>query len=221
MQTSARSPDRSPPLGGVPWRAASRKHPGVFNMSSSRVPTLGTALLALALSTPSISRAADDLPLVGYPSGTAHARSCPDNSVMTGMRARVGTLIDAVGVRCSPIGTNGTLGAESNAGSMFGGTGGTERIRSCPTGTVVVGQRLGFMTVPFTILRVSFYCRGWSPATRTTTGSSVLVDLVTSPLATLGNESSASCPSTSRPVRKIRGKSGTSVGALGFTCDSP
>ena len=100
-------------------------------------------LLSFAIGMPSIAAAQDDLRARGtVGTGTATLRACPQSAVMTGMRARVGLAIDAVGLRCRPIQANGTLGAESNAGSLAGGTGGTERTRSCPTGTVVVGQRI-------------------------------------------------------------------------------
>ena len=181
---------------------------------------LFATLLAVAIGMPSIAAAQDDLPSLPLlaSGGTATSRSCPDNAVMTGMRARVGLAVDAIGIRCRPIQADGKLGAESNAGSLMGGTGGTERIRSCPTGTVVVGQRLGEGTP--TLVRIGLFCRSWNASTRTTSGSAAMVDVVAS-LVTAATDRDAMCPSAQRPARKIRAKAGSLVDEMGLTCSTP
>ena len=167
--------------------------------------------------------------MVGGTGGTQSARSCPNNAVMTGIRARVGQLVDAVGIRCRTIAASGTLGAESNAGSMMGGTGGTEREKSCPTGTVVAGQKLGRLGPA--IVSIGLLCRGWNASTRSTSGSTAVAYIATSQFVISGGilkdpenliaEQSTSCPSSQRPVRTIRARTGLVVDAMGLTCSAP
>ena len=161
---------------------------------------------------------AEDLPMVdGLPGGNAESRTCPDEAVMTGLRVRFGIMLDAIGIRCRRINANGTLGSEFDDGSMMGGTGGTVRVTSCPSGTVIVGQRLVRSLVPpFGLVQVGFTCRGWSPTLRTTYGATAVVVVWKSNLSAHGTSDDCSAPS--RPVRRVRTRAGIYVNAAGFTC---
>jgi hypothetical protein len=155
------------------------------------------------------------LPIYGGGGGTSFARNCGDNRVMTGFQFRHGLVIDAIGLLCRPVQTNGTLGAES-AGSLAGGTGGSFGMRSCPAGSVVAGGVVEYGSVVETV-RIN--CREWKAATRSFGTTEVVVSLV-------GNNSTlpigrSKCANAVQPVVSIRGRAGLVIDAVGFTCDEP
>ena len=102
----------------------------------------------------------EELPLLGSPlTGSPFVRSCPDNHVLTGFRYRSGLTLDGIGpIKCRPVRSDGTLGAEVLAGSLAGGNGGTLANKSCSANQVIAGQPSG---VP-KIASLSFFCMRWS-----------------------------------------------------------
>jgi hypothetical protein len=172
--------------------------------------------------------AAQALPIIGSDGGTAFTRQCPAGQVLTGIRARTGVLIDALGIRCRPVNGNGSLGTESNVGTLAGGTGGTASSGSCPAGTVVSGEGVA-KGVPIGLASFDLRCRRWDAATRSFTGDLVAVIHVIGASgaggvvinAIAGTGYVRDCPRQQQPVVLLRGRSGTIVDAAGLTCNEP
>ena len=104
------------------------------------------------------------LPVFGGSGGTAFTLDCGNGRVMSGVRARAGRLVDAVGLLCRPVNANGTLGSETTVGSLVGGGGGTIETRRCGSGTVLVGLDIHFGNV---VDGFSIRCRSWKASNRT------------------------------------------------------
>lgn len=206
---------------GVAIRAAPPLTHTGRTMRLSHVVSMSLAVATCLAASSASARAqgvlTQDLPIKGLPTGTSITSNCPSGSVLTGLRARVGLVIDAVGIRCRPLRTDGTLGAETNGGDYAGGSGGTERIRSCPAGTVAVGQRIG---VKMAIIHISIFCRTWNPATRTTSGTRTALEVVTLPNG-IWDAPAEQCTSDSQPLGGIRARAGGILDAVGFTCRRP
>lgn len=102
----------------------------------------GTVLVAAGAASTRLNASLvfEELPPIGGIGGSAFSRECPDGNVLTGIRYRRGLLVDGIGIKCRPIRSDGTLGAEVNAGSMAGGSGGTSGSVSCPSGEVVAEE---------------------------------------------------------------------------------
>lgn len=194
------------------------------------------ALLALLATPPVVGRAAAqndppfELPVTGTPTGTAFTRACPARGVMTGVRARVGLIVDAIGIRCRSVAADGTLGAESDVGALAGGGGGVVRTGSCPQGSVVTGKAAK-KAVPLGLAAVGFECRAWNPGSRTWRGNVTgVIEILASAgavhiVANFGTAfppgSISRCSRTDQPVVRLRGRSGIYVDALGATCNEP
>lgn len=71
--------------------------------------------------------------------GTLFSRTCPSGNVLTGVRWRTGTVVDGIGIECSPVRADGTLGTGVDVGPMAGGNGGTAGRDHC-RGGVIAGQ---------------------------------------------------------------------------------
>ena len=173
--------------------------------------------------------AAQALPAIGSDGGTSFTRQCPAGQVLTGIRARAGLVIHALGIKCRQINGNGTLGTESNAGTLAGGAGGIESSGSCPAGSVVSGQS-GLKGVPVGVASFDLRCRRWDATTRRFTGGVVAVVRVTSGPGTAGVVTDAivgvsaafsDCTQQQQPVVLLRGRSGAIIDAAALTCNEP
>ena len=194
----------------------------------------GLSLALAALIGPSVLSAQNDaaqaLPLIGSASGgTAFTRQCPPGQILTGIRARIGLVIDAIGIKCRPVNANGSLGGENDIGTLAGGSGGVASSGSCPQGSVVTGQ--GGLAAPVTGLSLfGLRCHRWDAATRrwSTTSTAVIRLISGSGVAngvvqvlTSASLSGPSCSSRSQPVVLLRGRAGGIIDAAGLTCNEP
>ena len=176
--------------------------------------TLAVIIVAAKTNAGSPSFVVEDLPLLGNPvTGSPFSRSCPDNHVLTGFRYRSGLILDGIGpIKCRPVRSDGTLGAEVLAGSLAGGNGGTLANKSCGANQVVAGQqsavsRLGSLT---------FFCMRWSATSKAWFGTGDV-------LALFGGAASQmrQCSSSTQPATGIRGRHGMVIDAIGLVCSSP
>ncbi len=167
----------------------------------------------------------DVLPVVGGPGGTSFAQVCPTGHVLTGIRARRSATLDAIGVRCRPVQSNGTLGPEVDAGPVWGGPGGRAFAASCNSSNVIAEQVARFDGTHVSSLR--YHCFRWDAATRRWDATSgrrnaiIVVAPMAAPAAASTNETSTPCPATARPADGVRGRSGMVVDAIGIRCDLP
>ncbi|HEX6050068.1 MAG TPA: hypothetical protein VFZ21_12395 [Gemmatimonadaceae bacterium] len=167
----------------------------------------------------------DVLPVVGGPGGTSFAQVCPTGHVLTGIRARRSTTLDAIGVRCRPVQSNGTLGPEVDVGPVWGGPGGRAFAASCSSSNVIAEQVARFDGTQLSALR--YHCFRWDAATRRWNATSgrrtaiVVIAPTAAPPASSTNDTSTPCPATARPADGVRGRSGMVVDAIGIRCDLP
>jgi hypothetical protein len=89
--------------------------------------SIGALVVAGALLSPQPLRARsrsllENLPLIGASGGTSFSRSCPAGSVLSGIRWRTGAFVDAIGIQCSKILSDGSLGPSNDVGTMAGAT---------------------------------------------------------------------------------------------------
>ena len=167
------------------------------------------------------------LPLIGATRGTAFTRQCPADQVLTGVRARLSRVIDAIGIRCRPVNPNGSLGEETDVGALSGGTSGTLTSGSCPLGSVVVGQ--AGTTNGTGIAQFILRCRRWDPATRSWGGATTaVIQLLPGAMPVISvavqgpaAQESVDCSRQTQAAILFRGRVGTNVEALGVTCDEP
>ena len=184
--------------------------------STSATVTTGTPENVVA-PVPSTDLPAQLLPVYGGSGGTAFNRDCGSKRVLTGLRFRSGLELDAVGLLCRPLLSDGTLGPETTVGTLAGGGGGTSNAASCPQGKVVVHARIVFGSW---VDSMELYCLNWDPATRSfrnAGGTNLDVGHHTSP----GLGQNEGCESSLQPGHAIRGRSGTFVDAFGLICDEP
>ena len=189
-------------------------------------PARAAALLAglTAAGFGGVAAAPDLLPLVGGPGGTSFAHVCPAGHVLTGVRVRRGITLDAIGIRCRPVQTNGSLGAEVDAGPVWGGPGGAQGAMSCGTGSVIADQVARFNGVHLSDLR--YHCYRWDAGTRRWDIRDKRIAIVVLPTAAvagspLTNGTATACPFPARPADGVRGRSGMIVDAVGIRCDAP
>jgi hypothetical protein len=158
------------------------------------------------------------LPVYGGSGGTAFTRECGTGYVLTGIRVRSGIYLDAIGVLCRQVRSDGTLGSETTVGTLSGGGGGTSATASCPSGKVVAKARMSFSSYAEFLY---IFCRDWHSSTRTVGPSTTeTVNFVGNTFST-ANWATEACESTAQPARGIRGRSAVFVDALGFICDEP
>lgn len=176
--------------------------------------TLAVVIVAANRHARSGRAAAEDLPLLGSTlTGSPFSRTCPDNHVLTGVRYRSGLTLDGIGpIKCRPVRSDGTLGAEVLAGSLAGGNGGTLANKSCGANQVIVSQA---GTSP--IARLTFHCVRWSATSKAWFGSGDALALVGSALTT----AQSTCSSSTQPATGIRGRHGMVIDAIGLVCNSP
>ena len=182
-----------------------------------RVATAAAALVPRLTLGPS-DLPPQNLPILGGSGGSAFSRDCGASHVLSGVRYRSGAVIDAIGLQCRPVLSDGSLGPESALGALAGGGGGTIAVASCPGGTVVTGLRVRFGSyVSYVILT----CRPWRPATRayeTSRGSAVSLGSVLTPSAATTDQA---CESSLQPGAGVRGRAATFLDAVGLVCDEP
>jgi hypothetical protein len=186
-------------------------------------------VVILLLSTPSAPRAASlafesKLPLIGSGGGSSFTRRCPDNHVLTGFRWRQGAVVDAIGIKCRPVQSDGRLGNEISSGSMAGGDGGTFGSKSCEwirdgrtSQIVVTYQRGGGAGIG--IASLTFACRPWLPESRASGGGQIgeLLQIRSGSVFTRDLE----CPRAGEPAVGIYGRQGAIVDAVGLICALP
>jgi hypothetical protein len=155
------------------------------------------------------------LPVLGGSGGTSFTRDCGPGRVMTGLRYRTGTVVDALGLLCRPVASDGTLLPETTVGTLVGGGGGNSGTVSCPSGHVVVGAKMYYGLY---VDGVALVCRSWVPSTRSwsSANGSVVVLGTSAP-----SNATETCGAAAQPAHAIRGRSGSFIDALGFTCDEP
>jgi hypothetical protein len=171
----------------------------------------------LPLATPRvIDLPAQSLPVFGGSGGSSFTRSCGADRVLTGLRYREGSWMDAIGLLCRPVASNGSLLSETSIGTLAGGSGGTVKVRSCPAGHVVTGIRIYYAAF---VDGLDMHCRPWNAATRTWDSSEPARRII---VANYESTSAiASCESSAQPVVSMRGRAGMFVDAIGFTCNEP
>jgi hypothetical protein len=177
-----------------------------------------SALTLLPLRAPDLP--AQYLPVYGGSGGTAFTRTCGAGKVLTGIRYRKGTVVDAIGLLCRQVLADGSLGSEGTVGTLVGGGGGTSGAESCGAGRVLVGGTIRHGTY---INGVILQCRVWDKATRTYGGAaSGTLDISTD--ASYWNASKYAeswCEQSSQPFVGIRGREASLVDAIGFICNEP
>jgi hypothetical protein len=158
------------------------------------------------------------LPVYGGSGGDAFDRDCGAGRVLTGLRFRSGKVLDAVGLLCRPVLSDGKLGPETTVGSLTGGGGGTSGTASCESRKVVVAATIWF---GWWVDSVSLYCRNWNASTRTFVTSTTGQTVKTAGHYLSGNSENEQCESSAQPAHAIRGRSHDFVDAFGLICDEP
>jgi hypothetical protein len=183
------------------------------------IPVTVLALAGAALAAPHAASARalfEDLPLIGTNGGTSFTRTCPSGNVLTGVRWRTGAFVDGIGIQCSPIRADGTLGDRVNVGEMAGGNGGTAGQDNCHGG-VIAGQNGA--TAGVSLGSLFFRCFTWNPQARAYTGaenSSINVRI-----GLLISASERQCQDGDKPAIGIHGRHGSFIDAVGLKCGKP
>ena len=192
-------------------------------MFRSHYRQLSATFAALSLLTIGTSRLQSqnlppqNLPVIGGSGGTAFTRDCGAGRVLTGLRYRGGLVIDAIGLLCRPVLSDGTLGPESTIGTLAGGGGGTIGVASCHSGKGITGLQISAGSY---VSYVTLSCRTWQANTRTYSGIADVMSIGS--LTTPSNPSVVqSCESTRPPGSGIRGRAASFVDAIGLVCDEP
>lgn len=189
-----------------------------FFMRSQTGIACGALAVVIAAATSharSVRSAPELLPLIGSSiAGSAFARSCLDNHVLTGFRYRSGLTLDGISIKCRPVLTDGTLGTEVLVGSQAGGNGGTLANKSCGANQVIVAQA---GPAPAGMLALTFFCVQWSATSKAWFGSPVGLGLVASTSTT----PRSTCSSSTQPAVGIRGRHGMVIDAIGLVCNTP
>ena len=158
----------------------------------------------------------EDLPLIGTSGGHAFSRDCPSGHVLTGVRWRTGAVVDGIGIQCSPIKADGSLGPRVDVGTMAGGNGGTAGRDDC-RGGVIAGQNGA--TAGVSLGSLFFRCFQWSPAARAYTGAENYSINVR--IGLLISASESQCALGNQPAIGIRGRHGSFIDAVGLKCGKP
>ena len=188
-------------------------------MHASRFLSILGSLLLISRAAAAQDLAAENLKLMGGTGGSAFSRSCPADAVLTGFRARVGLAIDAIAIKCRPVQANGSLGGETDVGSLAGGTGGSAPSVSCAQGSVIAQQ---FATgAVSTIGYLKLTCFQWSASARTFGSQTGTISVITPAGYPLSNIGSDKCSRSTQPARAIRGRAGSLVDAFGLVCNEP
>ena len=160
---------------------------------------------------------AENLPLIGGSGGNAFTRDCPKGSVLTGVRWRTGLALDGLGIACSPVLSNGSLGAEVDVGAMTGGNGGTAGRGHCQGGVVAAqGGSSAGVSLDGLFLR----CFTWYAASRSYGGTYVTEIEVKKPAA-IPFWNFTQCRDGTAPATGIYGRHGSLVDAVALKCGTP
>lgn len=189
-------------------------------MHASRFLSILGGLLLVSRGAAPQDLAAENLKLMGGTGGTAFTRSCPAGSVLTGIRARVGLAIDAIGLKCRPVQANGSLGGETDVGSLAGNpTGGTGTSGSCAQGSVIAQQLATGIILTIGYLKLT--CFQWSASARTFGSQTGTISVITPAGYPISNIGSDKCFRSTQPAHAIRGRAGALVDAFGLVCNEP
>jgi hypothetical protein len=163
-----------------------------------------------------VDLAEQTLTAFGGGGGNSFSRRCPDGTVLTGLRGLRGLWMDAVGIICSPVMSNGQLGAPSAQGTLAGGTGGTMAERKCAGDQVVSGIYVRFDNL---VSNINVECKAWDPATRQMGLTPVSLNGFTSSVSTQGQ--GVRCSNRTQPASGIHGRAASYLDAIGLRCDEP
>lgn len=182
--------------------------------------SIGALAVAGALLSPQPLRARsrsllENLPLIGASGGTSFSRNCPAGSVLSGIRWRTGAFVDAIGIQCSKILSDGSLGPANDVGTMAGGNGGTPGSDHCPG--VIAGQNGA--TAGISLGSLFFRCFQWFGASRSYGGSNIKTINVR--IGLLISASESQCNAGSQPATGIYGRHGSLIDAVGLKCSTP
>jgi hypothetical protein len=158
------------------------------------------------------------LPVYGGSGGTAFTRSCGAGKVLTGLRFRGGLLVDAVGILCRPVLADGTLGPESNVGTLAGGGGGTAGTSSCGAGRVVSRAHIAYGTY---VNFIDPYCQDWNAGTRRFGGTAYWSGVRVGSEMGGGTFTNEACEALTQPANGIQGRAHSLVDAIGLICNEP
>jgi hypothetical protein len=175
------------------------------------------AAMTLAASVTSAQGSPQYTSVFGGSGGTAFTRDCGAGRVMTGLRGRSGAYVDAVGLLCAPVRSDGTLGSTSAVGELAGGGGGTFAELRCASGQVVSNIAIGYGSV---VDHLAVYCRLWNAAARRFEGDFAVVGNL-GVYRTGSQHVAATCSARVQPGAGIRGRRGMLVDAIGLICDEP
>jgi len=148
----------------------------------------------------------------GGSGGFAYNLSCPEGSVLVGIGARSGSLVDQVRGLCRRITNTGAwTGGEMLTGTA-GGPGGSQRTRRCPSGFALSGFSGRASNV---INQLRLEC------TRLGSNGNLNTSQRTT-LSTVGGNGGTSFSTTrcSRPARSIVGKAGIYVDSFELACET-
>ena len=173
----------------------------------------------IPLATTSTALPTQYLPIYGGGGGSGFTRSCGTGKVLTGLQYRLGLVVDAVGVLCRTVQTDGTLGSQTTVGSLAGGTNGSASTQSCPSGQVVSAAVIIFGSF---VDGIHLRCTAWNASAKTF-GTTVLKNLYIGADGERpgGDQRDNSCEARTQPVIGIRGRASALVDAIGFFCDEP
>lgn len=198
-----------------------RTSAGTSVRTSAALTFTTTTLTAVNTLTPVLAAPPPDAPAqvfaaVGGSGGTAFSRRCGAGHVMTGLRFRVGLVIDALVLLCRPVRSDGTLGTELQVGTAVGG-GGPYTTGRCSAGNVVAKTFIEHGTY---VDRLQMNCAPWNAATRSwsdTSGGFFNIG----DFRPFNEHSTQNCTNTRQPVAGIHGRAASVIDKLGVICDEP
>ena len=180
---------------------------------------LAMAFGVIPLATSSTALPPQYLPIFGGNGGNGFTRSCGTGKVLTGLMVRAGLLVDAVGVLCRPINADGSLGPESQVGSLAGGGSATIAAKRCESGKVAYGANINYGSF---VNRIFVHCTPWDKSQRKWVKSSEFSGFTTNtPTLQSPTTEQEMCELGTQPVNGIRGRASALVDAIGFICDEP
>lgn len=177
--------------------------------------TVACGVIPLSAASPVLP--AQLLPVYGGAGGTAFTRSCGAGNVLTGLRYRAGLVVDAVGLLCRPVNTDGTLGSETTVGTLVGGGAGTSATTSCGSGRVATGAVIRHGSF---VDRVALICLLWKASSRSF-GGGAGEEYASAGTGIGAAKSTERCEASTQPANGMRGRAHSLVDAIGFICDEP
>jgi len=154
----------------------------------------------------------EDLPLIGGSGGHSYTLMCPSGQVLTGVRYRVGALVDGLGIKCSKVKADGSLGPSTDVGSMVGGNGGTAGSATCQTSGEVIAAQQG-ASAGVGIGGLHFLCFTWYGHNYGGTSNDII-----NVIGFLPAFIAQQCRDGNEPAIGIYGRHGSLVDAVGLKC---